>query len=147
MKLFAATLLAAAPVHADPAKQVDWNGYLDIEAMTSFRQIHWCQKPHAKCPKLEAPDYELTGERRVVLDAWAEHRAAQAQIARSHGSTRTKHKREAATAYQKLIAAAVVVVRADPGLRPRLLLNGRPACGNAQIKAEPPEYCDYQEPR
>jgi hypothetical protein len=45
----------------------------------------------------------------------------------------------------KLMAAVEAAVRADPSLRARLLVNGRPACGNTMGKSSPPSYCEIGE--
>jgi hypothetical protein len=39
------------------------------------------------------------------------------------------------------MVATAEAVRADPTLKARLLVNGRPACGNTMGKASPPSYC------
>ena len=46
-----------------------------------------------------------------------------------------------AGASTKLMAATEAAVRADPSLRARLLISGRPACGNTMGKSSPPSYC------
>jgi hypothetical protein len=51
------------------------------------------------------------------------------------------HYSKVSAAYTKLMAATTAAVRADPSLKMRLLVSGRPACGNTQGKASPPEFC------
>ena len=41
----------------------------------------------------------------------------------------------------KLFAAATAILTADPSLKMRLLIDGRPACGNTQGKQGPASYC------
>lgn len=52
-----------------------------------------------------------------------------------------KHYAKVQTAYDKLMIATASAVRADPTLKARLYVSGRPACGNTMSKKGPPAYC------
>jgi hypothetical protein len=70
----------------------------------------------------------------------ADIRAA-AAADKAYEQASTKHYAKVQIAYAKLMAATATAVRADPSLRARLLINGRPACGNTMGKSSPPAFC------
>jgi hypothetical protein len=47
--------------------------------------------------------------------------------------------------HDKLLAAAEAIIRAEPALKARVLVDGRPACGNTQVKSSPPAFCRIDE--
>jgi hypothetical protein len=53
----------------------------------------------------------------------------------------SKHSAKVQVAYNKLMVATAAAVHADPTLAARLLINGRPACGNTMSKKGPPAFC------
>jgi hypothetical protein len=70
----------------------------------------------------------------------AEIRAA-AEADQAYEQASSKHYAKVNIAYTKLMAATATAVRADPSLKARLLLDGRPACGNTMGKSSPPAFC------
>jgi hypothetical protein len=80
--------------------------------------------------KSDPPDDCTTAEIRAV-DAYNQ----------AYFVAHNKHYAKVSAAYQKLMVATADAVRADPTLKTRLLVNGRPACGNTMSKKGPPEYC------
>jgi len=78
-------------------------------------------------------------------DAPADCTQAELTAARAYDQARERaweaHYSKVNVAYTKLMAATADAVRADPSLKMRLLVGGRPACGNTQGKASPPEFC------
>jgi hypothetical protein len=60
---------------------------------------------------------------------------------REYARVATARNARVSAAWTKLMAATATAVHADPSLKARLLVNGRPACGNTMGKSSPPSYC------
>jgi uncharacterized protein YecT (DUF1311 family) len=80
--------------------------------------------------KSDAPDDCTTAEIRAV-DAYN----------KAYSENYSKHYAKVNAAYEKLMVATTAAVTADPTLKARLLIGGRPACGNTMSKKGPPAYC------
>ncbi|HEY5951347.1 MAG TPA: hypothetical protein VIV40_37900 [Kofleriaceae bacterium] len=80
--------------------------------------------------KVDRPDDCSTAEIRAV-------EAADKAYAQAAGKRQAK----ISATYERLMSATTLAVRADPSLRARLLINGRPACGNTMGKQSPPAFC------
>ena len=74
----------------------------------------------------------------------AEIRAVQAHD-KAYAEAAAKREAKVSVAYSKLMAATEAAIRADPSLKARLYLNGRPACGNTMSKKGPPAFCRADE--
>jgi hypothetical protein len=75
----------------------------------------------------------------------AAERAAQNRYDNAYEKASTKHYAKVSAAYAKLMVATSDAVRVDPTLKARLLVNGRPACGNTMSKKAPPAFCRIEE--
>jgi hypothetical protein len=80
------------------------------------------QRPARDC---STADIALAAE----LDRWEIQQAQKRSEKLAHDSV-------------KIYAAATAMLRATPSLKARLLVNGRPACGNTQGKASSRSYCE-----
>jgi hypothetical protein len=60
---------------------------------------------------------------------------------KEHAKLAQQRAAKISAAYTKLIAATTDAVRADPTLKARLYVNGRPACGNTMSKKGRASYC------
>ncbi|HEY5923276.1 MAG TPA: hypothetical protein VIV11_16465 [Kofleriaceae bacterium] len=67
--------------------------------------------------------------------------AAELHAARVIGQAHQQRNAIVQAAHTKLLAATLAAVRAEPALQARLLVNGRPACGNTMAKQRQAEYC------
>lgn len=70
----------------------------------------------------------------------AETRAALAQARIDEREARRRDDKYRAER-RKLLAAMEAAVRVDPSIKARLLIDGRPACGNTMSKKGPPAFC------
>ena len=133
MKLFAVALLAAAsPASASPAaSSASAESYIEISIKTPTIKPRVLNNARPACGntggKVDRPS-NCTA---------AEEKALQLQQKEDERVARINAERYAAD-QKRLMAVAEAVVRADPSVKPRLLLNGRPACGNTMAKSAPP---------
>jgi hypothetical protein len=80
--------------------------------------------------KVDSPEDCTTAEVRAA-DAYNKDYERQAR----------KRDDKISAASRRLFAATTAAVKADPSLKARLYVNGRPACGNTMTKKGPPSYC------
>jgi hypothetical protein len=155
-KLLAVALFAgAASAHAGPAQQtattsepiverVEKEGFVDLRIKRS-------SAPEVVIKPRVLPNYRPacgnTGGKspRATNCTAAEIRTARDQ-ARIDVKEASRRGNRMAAERMALMATAEAVIRAQPSLKARVLINGRPACGNTMSKASPPAFCEI-EPR
>ena len=147
MKLFAVAILAgAAPAYADTATQASQGSTqvaltAEQQAVRNARLAYEAAQREPILPRLLASFRPACGNTGGKLDrpsdcTEAELRAADAYD-KAYPVEAGKHNVRVKAAYEKLMAAKTVAFRADPTLEARLLVDGRPACGNTLSKSKP----------
>jgi hypothetical protein len=100
-------------------------------------------------PRLLANLRPACGNTGGKVDAPADCTAADVRRAdayqREYDKQSQKRQAKISVAYQTLMVATADAVRAEPSIKTRLLLNGRPACGNTMSKQGPPAFCRADE--
>jgi hypothetical protein len=114
-----------------------------VEASLAYQAVQ--REPLAISPRLLANHRPACGNTGGKVDrpddcTDADIRAA-AAYDKAYAKAATVRNAKVSAAYTTLMVATAEAVRADPTLKARLLVNGRPACGNTMGKASPPSYC------
>ncbi len=157
MKLFAvAMVVGGSAAHADTATQgrpaagntvakpsaVDQTRTALAEASLAYQAAN---APIVINPRLLANARPACGNTGGKVDRPADCTANEIRAVRAYEEAyeREARKRDAKVraAYQKLMAATEAAVRVEPTLAPRLLVNGRPACGNTMGKSRAKPDC------
>ncbi|HEY5923278.1 MAG TPA: hypothetical protein VIV11_16475 [Kofleriaceae bacterium] len=84
--------------------------------------------------KADPPDDCTAAETAAVEAAWRDERQA-------YEREEAKRAPKLRAAYTRLMSATEAALRANPSLKTRIYMNGRPACGNTMSKKGPEAFC------
>ncbi|HEY5923277.1 MAG TPA: hypothetical protein VIV11_16470 [Kofleriaceae bacterium] len=151
MKLFAVAILAGvSTAHADNrASPGRGDSRIEVTTITPRQLVNGraaCGNTGGKGGATTKCVELLTLDERSLVEASLAHRAANAIVIEKANATHVAKHREAT--YTKLMVAMEAAIRADASLATRLLINGRPACGNTMAKGQSsPAYCGERNER